>query len=533
VHKFEARPGCVLQAYRYALDPTPAQARALASHAGASRYAYNWAVSRIRATWNQRSAEESYGIPEDDRTPWRNWSLPSLRKDWNQAKDTVAPWWADNSKEAYSSGLAAAARAFDNYTASKNGKRKGPKMGRPRRKSKHSAVKSCRFTTGIIRAEADRHHVTLPRLGAIRTHESTRKLARRLETGRARILSAAIRLESDGRWFVSLQTETERKPGTPARPGVAAGVDLGVKHLAVVADSLGEIRFIPNPRHLSSSLGGLRRAGRRQSRRNGPTVYDPATGKKTRQNPSAGWEQAVAATGRAHARVRHLRADGLAKLTTSLAAEYGTVVVEDLNVAGMVRNKRLARHIADAGFGEIRRQLTYKTQWNGGQLVLAGRWFPSSKTCSGCGAVKAKLPLHARVYACDVCGLVRDRDENAAVNLAALATSGSTGPGVAGDPGAEALKIRGADRKTCRYDPGSGPGRRAGGVETGTRHGSGTDHGKTGTASPQGLAARRTSCPTGGPPRAHGQDVRCGRAVQDALFDLDEFCAPAELANAR
>ncbi|MFL1437417.1 RNA-guided endonuclease InsQ/TnpB family protein, partial [Nocardiopsis protaetiae] len=142
------------------------------------------------------------------------------------------------------------------------------------------------------------------------------------------------------------------------------------------------------------------------------------------------------------------RADALHKLTTSLAREYETVVVEDLHVAGMVRNRRLARSIADASFGEIRRQLTYKTAWNGGRLMVADRWFASSKTCSGCGAVKAKLPLSVRTFTCDECGLVLDRDVNAARNLAALAAACTTGTGVAGDRGAQAPKPRGADHRT-------------------------------------------------------------------------------------
>ncbi|MGW7609118.1 RNA-guided endonuclease InsQ/TnpB family protein [Streptomyces sp. NPDC054766] len=168
-----------------------------------------------------------------------------------------------------------------------------------------------------------------------------------------------------------------------------------------------------------------------------------------------------------HHRVANLRADALHKLTTSVAAEYGTVVIEDLNVAGMVKNRRLARHIADAGFGEIRRQLTYKTrQCHATRIIAADRWFPSSKTCSGCGVVKAKLPLHVRTYECDVCGLVIGRDTNAARNLAALAaTACTTGTGVAGDQDtAPAVsKPRGADRKTRTTRPrrkkGDGAGR--------------------------------------------------------------------------
>jgi putative transposase len=158
-----------------------------------------------------------------------------------------------------------------------------------------------------------------------------------------------------------------------------------------------------------------------------------------------------------HHRVANLRADALHKLTTAVTAEYGTVVVEDLNVAGMLRNRRLARRIADAGFGEIRRQLTYKTRRNGCRIVAADRWFPSSKTCSGCGVVKAKLPLHVRTYECDACGLVLDRDDNAARNLAALAAACTTGTGVAGDQDTTKVsKPRGADQKTRTTRPGAG-----------------------------------------------------------------------------
>ncbi|MGI5419580.1 RNA-guided endonuclease TnpB family protein [Actinomadura luteofluorescens] len=214
-----------------------------------------------------------------------------------------------------------------------------------------------------------------------------------------------------------------------------------------MADSTGQVRREPNPRHLDAALTRLRRASRIASRRQGP---DRKSGRK----PSKRWEKANATRNRVHHRVANLRQDALHKLTTKVAAEYGTVVVEDLNVAGMLRNRRLARHIADAGFAEIRRQLTYKTQRNGCRIAVADRWFPSSKTCSGCGAVKAKLPLHVRTFECDACGLVIDRDANAAFNLAALAAGAVTGTGVAGDLGNPvAPKPRGADRKTRTTRP--------------------------------------------------------------------------------
>jgi putative transposase len=208
---------------------------------------------------------------------------------------------------------------------------------------------SCRFTTGVVRVEPDRRHVTLPRLGTIRTHESTRKLQRRLAVGRARVLSAAVSRGSDGRWFVSLQVEVQRGRGQVARPGTVVGVDLGIRHLAVLADSTGAVSFEPNPKHLRQAQAALRRANRTLARRQGPVLLDAETGKKAHRAPSANWLEAKAALGKAHARVRHLREDSLHQLTTRVAGTYGTVVVEDLNVAGMPENGSLAGHVADAG----------------------------------------------------------------------------------------------------------------------------------------------------------------------------------------
>ncbi|MFG3590688.1 RNA-guided endonuclease InsQ/TnpB family protein [Streptomyces sp. NPDC047990] len=266
---------------------------------------------------------------------------------------------------------------------------------------------------------------------------------------------------SCGRWFVSFQVEVKRAPATSARPGTTVGVDLGIKHLAVLTDSAGQVAYVPNPRHLERARAGLRRANRTLARRQGPTVVDPVTGAKSFRAPLANWLEARAKLGRAHARIRHLRKGALHKLTTGVAREYRTVVVEDLNVAGMLRNRKLARHIADAGFGTVRRQLGYKTLWNGGELVVADRWYPSSKTCSHCTTTKAKLSLRERVFNCGACGLVMDRDENAARNLAALVAAAVAGTSVVTDqekrdtvPGAAIWPPRAA--KGCRDGP-SGP----------------------------------------------------------------------------
>ena len=448
-----------MQAYRFALDLTPSQERAVLAHAGAGRKAHNWALARVKAVLNQQAAERSYGLTDDALTPALGWSLPALRKAWNATKDEVAPWWRECSKEAFNTGLDALARGLKNWSESRTGERAGRKVGFPRFKAKHRTTPSVRFTTGTIRVEPDRKHVVLPRLGRLKLHESARKLARRLEAGTARIMSATIRRHG-GRWFVAFTVQVDRRIRQPAS-GPAVGVDVGIKHLAVL--STGEL--VPNPRHLDAALVRLRALSRALSRKTGPD-------RKTRKDPSKRWLRAKSRLARAHARVANLRRDGLHKFTTRLARGHATVVVEDLNVAGMMANRRLARHVADAGFGELRRQLTYKTVWNGGRLVVADRWYPSSKTCSACGVVKTKLTLAERLYTCTICGVVLDRDLNAARNLAALVaaevnTAGS-GP-VAG---------RGAIRKT-----------RSGGQEAGKRLPGTATAGRTGTVLPQGRTA--------------------------------------------
>ncbi len=195
-----------------------------------------------------------------------------------------------------------------------------------------------------------------------------------------------------------------------ARPGSVIGIDLGVRTLLTGVDDRGNVVSVVGPKPLGASLRRLRRASRAHSRK---------------QPGSVNRRKHVGRLARIHARVANVRADALHKATTDVASRYETVVCEDLNVAGMTRSRKLARAISDQGFGAVRRMLDYKTAWHGGQLVLADRFHPSSKTCSACGAVKAKLPLSERTYHCERCGLALDRDLNAARNLLALAASGA------------------------------------------------------------------------------------------------------------
>ncbi|WP_027893370.1 IS607 family element RNA-guided endonuclease TnpB [Calidithermus chliarophilus] len=396
----------VYQAYRFALDPSPRAERALASHVGARRFAFNWGLALVKERLEARRRGEEVEVP---------WTLPALRREWNRQKEAVAPWWQENSKEAYSSGLEGLAKALENWSDSRKGRRKGRRMGFPRFRKKGRGRESVGFTTGAIRVD-DKSHVVLPKIGRVRTHEPTTALLERIETKKARILRATVSREG-GRWFVGFTCEVEREPKAPRLPGAAVGLDVGLRHLAVL--STGE--QVPNPRPLKKALRKLARLNRELARRK----------PESKNREETRWRLA-----RAHARVANIRRDALHKLTTRLACRYGTVVVEELNLAGMLRNRRLARAVADASLAEIRRQLAYKTVWYGSHLLKAERFYPSSKRCSRCGAVKEKLPLWVRTFRCDACGLVLDRDHNAALNLAALVAA------VAGS-GPETLNARG------------------------------------------------------------------------------------------
>jgi putative transposase len=384
----------VIQAFRFALDPSPAQERALRSHAGAARFAWNWGLARCL----ERHAAE------------RKWySAGELHKLWNAEKkaDPGLGWWAENSKCAYQEAFRNLDRALRDYVKSKKGERKGRRLGFPRPKKKGRTRDSFRLT-GVIRCS--RSAVTLPRLGTMRTLEPVLKLSRKIEDGTARILSATVSRTAQ-RWFVSFTVEVERDvPERHIRPGTAVGVDLGVKTLLTGADDRGRLIEIAGPKSLRAGLRRLRRASRAHSRK---------------QPGSAGRRKSAARLARIHARIGSVRADALHKATTALSARYERVVVEDLNVTGMIANRRLARAVSDQGFGAARRMLGYKTAREGGTLLVADRWYPSSKRCSGCGSVKAKLTLAERVYQCDNCGLVMGRDVNAARNLLSLAASGA------------------------------------------------------------------------------------------------------------
>lgn len=266
--------------------------------------------------------------------------------------------------------------------------------GFPRFKTKTRAVKKFSFTTGTIRVDPDRHHITLPRLGTIKTHESTRKLARRVQTGTARILKATVRFEQ-GRWWVSFSCIVVRETGRPphVKPGAAVvGVDAGVKDLLVVADpARNELARHRAPRELKQTHQKLRALQRKAARQVGP--WDQTT--RTRRDPSRGWVHTQHEIGRTHARVAHLRADRTHKLTTRLSQSHDligaeTLAVKNMMTAGGSRKRGLNRALSDASLGALFRQLDYKTSWYGSQIVKADGGFPALNCArNGCGESQA------------------------------------------------------------------------------------------------------------------------------------------------
>ena len=302
----------VVQAYQFALDPTPAQERMLRSHAGAARFGWNWGLAKCR----ERYAAEG---------KWH--SAAELHKLWNAEKkaDPGLAWWPENSRCAYQEAFRNLDRALRDLVKSRKGERKGRRLGFPRFKKRGRCRDSFRLT-GVLRCSGST--VTLPRLGTLKTCEPTATLARKIDTGTARILSATVSRTAQ-RWFVSFTVEVERDvPGRHTRPGTAVGVDLGVRTLLTGADDRGRLIEVAGPKSLRAGLRKMRRASRAHSRR---------------QPGSAGRRKGAARLARIHARVASLRADALHKATTALSARYETVVVEDLNVTGMIANRRLAR----------------------------------------------------------------------------------------------------------------------------------------------------------------------------------------------
>ncbi|HVK26138.1 MAG TPA: RNA-guided endonuclease TnpB family protein [Actinokineospora sp.] len=396
------------QGFRVELAPTDVQRVRLGQHAGLSRLVENFALERVKAALDQRAAEKTYGVPDGELIPVP-WSAPALESAWRAVHPRLFPWFADAGLSSRVPKEACRVRAagFRVFFDSRSGKRKGRGMGFPSwRKRKHGG----RFRYDADRARpVDVRTVRLPGVGAVSTREDMTWLVDRFAGGHARVLGATVK-ERAGRWWVSFQLEVDRSeldqrrtvpPGAPT-----CGIDLGLTTFATIVDADGAVTEVHAPKPLKATLRKLRKANKALARS---------------RRGSANRIKRRAEVARVHLRVAHRRTDFLHKTTTTLARTKSAIAVETLNIAGMVGNRRLARAIADAGWGEFVRQLVYKTSWYGSRVWKADRWFPSSKTCStpGCGQRHGELTLADRTWTCAGCGAVHDRDRNAATNLLA------------------------------------------------------------------------------------------------------------------
>jgi putative transposase len=375
----------VVRGYKTELDLSNEQRTACMKHAGASRFAYNWGLAQ---------SQEVY------RTTGKRPTAIDLHKQLNALKPSEFPWMYETSKCAPQEALRDLEQAYRNFFRRvgllKQGKWRG-KLGFPKFKKRSKAIGSFRLT-GSIKVFSDA--VQLPHLGRLRLHEHD------FIPTDGKILSATVR-EQAGRWFISVQMEVEQEKPTPTAT-TAIGVDLGIKQLATLSDGKQKA----NPRALKHAQKRLRRLERQKARRKLGGKNRKKTCKKLAKQ---------------HARVANIRKDAAHNLTTYLCKNHALVAIEDLHVAGMLKNHKLAQAISDSNFGEIRRQLEYKSSWHGVHLVVIDRFYPSSKTCSACGWIDEDQDLSDRIFICHECGLVIDRDLNAAINILneALRTTGS------------------------------------------------------------------------------------------------------------
>jgi putative transposase len=391
----------MLLAHRIRLVPTAGQRDYFVRAAGTARRVWNWAL----AEWHRQSAA---GLRPNAMALKKQFNaIKYSNSDWLDADGQ--PWLLTVHRDAHSQPFANLAKAWSRYFAARREKRPAhppvfKKKGRCR-DSFYVANDKLRLGGGMV---------MLPKVGRVDLCETLR--------WPGRIMGASVSREA-GHWFLSVQVEVPEQVALRRRSGDGiTGVDLGISAAATL--SSGE--KIAAPRPLKAALRRLRIRSRRQSRKlEAAKVSAGITSplpKGTRLPVSKNRTRGARALARLHARIARVRADFMHKLTTRLCCENQTVVIEDLNVSGMLANARLARAIADFGFYEFRRQLQYKATRYGTTLILADRWFPSSKLCSSCGERNGKLTLGERSWNRTACGAKHDRDINAAINLQRLAT---------------------------------------------------------------------------------------------------------------
>lgn len=355
----------MILAHKIRLNATCKQRAYFARAAGTARLVWNWAL----AEW-----ERQYRLGEKP-------TGASLKKQFNKVKYELYSWLKGIHRDAHSAPFANLQKAFVRYFQKK--------ANRPKFKKRDRSHDSFAVSNDRLTVKGDR--IRLPLIGWVKLAESIRFPGR--------IISAVVNRTAD-HWYISFQIdvgEVKKKRVSNA----IVGVDLGIKTLAITSDGQ-KVEALHQLKYFIKKLANMQRRLAR---------------KVKGSHRRAKLKGAIA---RLHATITNIRRDCLHKLTTKLCRENQTVVIEDLCVKGMLANRKLSRAIANIGFYEFRRQLKYKSEMYGTELVFANRFYPSSKTCSNCKSVKTSLALSERTYKCGSCGLEIDRDLNAAKNLCTL-----------------------------------------------------------------------------------------------------------------
>jgi putative transposase len=365
----------VILAHRIQLDPNNEQRTYFAKACGVARFAYNWAL----AEWNRL-----YELGEKT-------TESELRKRLNSIKQESYPWMLEVTKCAPQLSIMNLGAAFKNFFS---GHAKHPQF---KKKGQHDS-----FEVSNDQFSLKDRKIRIPNLGWVRLTETLRFSGK--------IMGAAISRTAD-KWYVSIQVEMpDVTPIHDTCESQAVGVDLGVINMATLSDGT----VVEGPKPHKALLSRLRHLSRGLSRKQGSKKGD---------KKSKNFIKAKKKLIKLHARIANIRKDALHKLTTQLTRTYARIGIEDLNVSGMIKNRRLSRSIMDMSFFEFRRQLEYKSKITGSTVVVIDRFYPSTKNCSKCGYKAESLPLSIRKWTCPSCGTEHDRDVNAAINLENMAAS--------------------------------------------------------------------------------------------------------------
>jgi len=408
--------------FTFTLVPSAARTQGLRKHVGAARFAFNQCLRLTRDALDTKKQDPTVHVPWsgfDQINSFNAWKIgPAAGVD-AEGRPGLS-WRQEICQQVFEEAAVDLGRALDAFTEGRKKTRRGKPARFPRYKKKATDRPSFRMRNkGSGEKSAvrlDGRTIRLPKLGDLAVRESTRSLRRMLRKGRAKILFATVSCTADDRWRVALNVQAEQfhparrhtdSDASKSPEGGAAmpvmGIDRGLKTFAVIANEEGQdVEHLEAPRPLRAAMRVLRRKSKALTRKK--------EGSRNRQ-------RARTVLGKTHARIGSVRRDFVHRESSRLAKSHGRLVIEDLCTIGLMKTK-LARAVSDSAWTRFATMLAYKAEWYGAELIVADRFYPSTRRCSACGDVGDKLELGERTFHCGRCGHEADRDENAAANLA-------------------------------------------------------------------------------------------------------------------